>query len=83
MKQLKVKDVLNAIFAAKIKGDISLDELYELPVYIGNDAELNGVHTAWCINIVKENDVEDSFIIDMINEDYANVEFENMAVLIS
>ena len=44
MEQLKIKDLEKLI--EKLKKNYPLD-YQEIPVYIGNDDELNGIHTGW------------------------------------
>ena len=41
LKQLKMKDITNYIIKLKNEG-MSLEEINELPIYLGNDDELNG-----------------------------------------
>ena len=67
MEQLKLGEIL--AFAKSLKEDGMTDkEINALPVYIGDDDELNGVHCAWDTSILdaddKDEDVE--YIIDMI-----------------
>lgn len=77
MKQLTLGALLD--FAAKLRRtNISLEEFRSLPIYIGNDDELNGVHCAWDIGIVDTDDKdEDSvYLVEMINEDYGNIKLD-------
>ena len=81
--QLTIGDILNVVIELQTQG-MTLSEIKKLPVYIGNDDELNGIHTAWYINILDENDEGDSVdLIEMINEDHHNVEFKDKGILIS
>lgn len=81
--QLTVGDILNVVNGLKELG-IKLSEIKKMPVYIGNDDELNGIHTAWYINVLNENDEGDNAdLIEMINEDHHNIKFANNAFLIS
>lgn len=85
MKQLTFGNVLKFINELKKEG-IPLEEIYKLPIYIGNDDELNGIHCAWYTNIVDSNDTEDEdneYIVEMINEDRCNIKLEGKALLIS
>ena len=85
MKQLKFGDIM--AFAKKLqKEGMNLGEIYELPIYIGNDDELNGVHTAWYTNLVDSNDTQnedDVCTVELINEDGHNIKLEGKAILIS
>lgn len=84
MTQLKVKDLTNLIIKLK-NGGMTLNEINELPIYIGNDDELNGIHTAWFIEKIDKNtdDEDEQYLINMINEDSCNVELKGKAILIS
>ena len=84
MTQLKVKDLTNLIIRLKNNG-MTLNEINELPIYIGNDDELNGIHTAWFIEKIDKNtgDEDEQYLINMINEDSCNVELKGKAILIS
>lgn len=84
MNQLKIKDITKMIIALKNKG-MSLEEINELPIYIGNDDELNGIHCAWYCETVDKNstDEDEQYLIEMINEDSHCNELQGMGVLIS
>lgn len=61
-------------------------EKTKLPVYIGNDDELNGIHCAWCTDCVDANntDNEDNMgLVEMINGRMCNIKLEGKAILIS
>lgn len=83
MKQLQVKDILSLIQA--LGKDYSTEELLTLPVYIGDDDELNGVHCAWYAEMIdsKSTDLDQEFIIELINERAGNFPLEGKAILIS
>ena len=60
------------------------EEIKGLPVYIGNDQELNGIHTAGYRDLIEPSDPEYKEIIELINEDTTNcIELEGRAILIS
>lgn len=85
MKQLKVGDIMYFIKQLQKEG-IVLGEIMELPVYLGNDDELNGIHCAWYTNMVDANDKENEdnmYMVEMINEDRCNIKLESKAILIS
>jgi hypothetical protein len=82
MKQLKIGVILDIVNMLNEKG-MKLSEIKELPIYIGNDDELNGIHTAWFINVVDADDERDEDIIEMINEDHHNIKLNGKAILIS
>ena len=82
MKQLTLKAIMEVISQLKDEGYTS-KEIAEMPIYIGRDDELNGIHTAWYANIVKSDNEDDQYFIEMINEDHCNIKFGGMAILIS
>lgn len=81
MKQLTVKEIYD--FCLKLKG-MGYD-LSTLPVYIGNDDELNGIHCAWCLNKLDVNDKNEDtqWLINVINADTHCNELKDKGVLIS
>lgn len=82
MNQLKFGDIM--AFAKQLqKEGMVLGEIYELPIYLGNDDELNGIHCAWYTNLVDQNNTEDSDLVEMINEDRCNIKLNGKAILIS
>lgn len=82
MKQLKIGDIMAFVKELQKEG-MYLDEIYELPIYLGNDDELNGIHCAWYTNLVDANNPEDADFVEMINEDRCNIEIQGKAILIS
>ena len=80
--QLKMKDITNYIIKLKNEG-MSLEEINELPIYLGNDDELNGVHCGWYFKLIDSKDKEDDFVIDMINNDSLNIKLNGKGILIS
>lgn len=82
MAQLKFGDIM--AFAKQLqKEGMVLGEIYELPIYIGNDDELNGIHCAWYTNLVDTNNEDDADLVELINEDRCNIEIKDKAILIS
>lgn len=84
MAQLKLGQILD--YAKKLQNEgMALKEIKELPVYIGDDDELNGIHCGWYVEAIDaNNDDEDmQYIVDMINEDRGNYEITGKAILIS
>lgn len=82
MNQLKMGSVMRLISDLKTEG-MSLAEIAELPIYIGNDDELNGIHTAWYVEPLNPDDDEYEQFVQMINQDGCNVTINGKAVLIS
>ena len=84
MEQLQIGNIMAFVRELQKKG-MSLDEIYDLPIYIGNDDELNGIHCAWFTNLVDANDKtnEDNvYTVELINES-SNIKLEGKALLIS
>ena len=80
--QLTLGQILD--FAAQLRREgMPLEEFRALPVYLGNDDELNGIHCAWYTNMVDVNNPEDADFVEMINEDRCNIEIKGKAILIS
>ena len=82
MEQLKMGDILN-LAAALQKAGMSVKEIALLPVYIGNDDELNGIHCAWYAEPIDPNNEDDADLIELINEDYGNFKVKGKSILIS
>lgn len=84
MDQLTINDIL-ALCARLQRSGMTLEEIKALPIYLGNDDELNGIHTAWALDFVDSNNTtdEDEFLVEMINEDSHNIELNGKAILIS
>ncbi len=87
MQQLTMQDLKELIQdLEKMNIDLS-----KMQVYLGNDEELNGVHNAWNITLLDKNykgndkDIKEDmdYIIDMINQDYSNIELKDKGILIS
>lgn len=85
MKQLKIGDILN--FAAALNKDgMTVAEIAQLPVYIGDDDELNGIHCAWEVSYIDADDKSEDteYVLEMINDRSGNYTLEKgKAVLIS
>ena len=85
MKQLTLGDILE--FAEMLKKETFLTEedIKALPVYIGDDDELNGIHCGWNCSIVDADDECDADIVEMINERRGNYKLigRDSAILIS
>ena len=82
MKQLTLGAILK--FVSKLqKAGMSTKEIAALPVYLGRDDELNGIHTGWYVNLVDSDDEEDADFVELINEDRCNIEIKGKAILIS
>ena len=85
MKQLTFGDILEFAEILKKEKGLTEAEVKALPVYIGDDDELNGVHCGWNCSIVDADDEYDSYVVEMINERSGNYKLEgrDSAILIS
>ena len=86
MEQLTLGDILR--FVKELKDDgMTLKEIYDLPVYLGDNDELNGIHCGWYTNLVDADDTEDTNnmgFVELINESRCNHKLEKgKALLIS
>ena len=78
MGQLTLDKIFEVCMELKRKGE----DLSQYQVYLGDDDELNGIHTGWYVNVLStEKDDED--FIGLINEDRHNEEFRGKGILIS
>ena len=82
MKQLKLGEILCLVSNLKKEG-MTIKEITELPVYIGNDDELNGIHTAWYVQPIDPSKEDDADFVEHINEDHHNIEIKGKSILIS
>ena len=84
MNQLTMNDIL-ALCANLRANGMTMGEIRALPIYLGDDDELNGIHTGWALDFVDSNNTteDDSWMVDMINEDRNNIKLDGKAVVIS
>lgn len=84
MKQLTLGDILRYANSLQKEG-MTLKEIGELPIYIGDDDELNGIHCGWYVEVIDANDDNEDmeYLVEMINEDRGNYEITGKAILIS
>ena len=82
MKQLTVGDILRFVSELQ-KAGMGTKAIAELPVYLGRDDELNGIHTGWYVNLVDSDEEEDADYVELINEDRCNIKLDGKAILIS
>ena len=85
MAQLKLGHIFAFVKQLQEQG-MTMAEITALPIYIGDDDELNGIHCAWYTNLVDSNDTEDEdnvYTVEMINDTPHNIELNGKAILIS
>lgn len=82
MGQLKLGTILQ--LAANLqKSGMTIKEISELPVYLGRDDELNGIHTGWFAQLIDPNNENDADFVELIKEDRCNIEIKGKSILIS
>jgi hypothetical protein len=82
MEQLTVGDILKLVSQLQNMG-MSTKAIAKLPVYLGQDDELNGIHTGWYVNLIDSDEEEDENFVELINEDRCNIKLDGKAILIS
>lgn len=84
MDQLTMRDILGLCARLRAEG-MTMEEIKALPIYLGDDDELNGIHCGWALDIVDSNNTDEDnvYLVEMINEDRNNIELNGKAVLIS
>ena len=80
--QLTMGTILQLIKALQREG-MTAQEIAELPIYIGKDDELNGIHTGWYVQLIDPNNEDDADFIELIKEDCSNVAIKGKSILIS
>ena len=82
MKQLTLGDIMEFAWQLK-KSGMNDQEVKSLPIYLGEDDELNGIHTGWYLNLIDSEGDDDEGFVELINEDRHNIKLEGKAILIS
>lgn len=84
MDQLTINDILTLCARLRKRG-MTLDEIKALPIYLGDDDELNGIHCGWALDFVDSNNTteDDEWMVEMINERRGNIKLDGKAVVIS
>lgn len=85
MEQLTIGDLV-ALVQRLMKQGMTMQEICALPIYLGDDDELNGIHCGWALDVVDANDTENDnlYLVKLINEDRGNIKLEKgKAILIS
>lgn len=84
MEQLKIKDILDLVLRLE-KSGMSLTNIRELPIYLGDDDELNGIHNGWGINLIdsEDDDEYNAYLIELINKNYGTTQLKGKGILIS
>lgn len=80
MEQLKVKEFLLMLEEAKKQYG---EKVLDMPIYIGDDDELNGIHCAWGCDVLSKDEPDSKWLIEMIDERAGNKPFKKNGILIS
>ena len=85
MKKLTLGDILEFAEILRKERGLTEAEIKKLPVYIGDDDELNGIHCGWNCSIIDADDEYDADFVEMINERRGNYPLtgRDSAILIS
>ena len=82
MGQLTLGQIIEVVHNL-MKDGMTMGDICALPIYLGNDDELNGIHCGWYTNVVDPSNPEDADLVEMINEDGCNIEIKGKVILIS
>lgn len=82
MEQLTLGDILD-IAKALTENGMTEEEMRDTPIYIGDDEELNGIHTAWYKDIIDSEDPNCKYYIELIEDSSYGTELNGKAILIS
>lgn len=83
MDNLTVGTILKRIKELKKEKGLTDKQISEIPVFIGDDDELNGIHTAWYAQGIEKSNPDDSEFFSMIGDRSGNVEPAKLSFLIS
>jgi hypothetical protein len=72
MRQLTIGDVIELAKVLMHERGMTLEDVKALPIYIGDDDELNGIHCGYDVRIIDADDEEDEDYVEMINERRGN-----------
>ena len=81
-EQLTIGDIL-AVITDLEKSGLSIKEISGIPVYLGDDDELNGIHCRWYADLVDPSDDESKRYVELINESRNNIPIKGKALLLS
>lgn len=84
MKQLTINDIFDYVNKLTKKG-MNFKDIMALPIYLGNDDELNAIHNGWCIDLLDRNDKSEdmTYMLELIDSSWGNTEVKDKGILIS
>ena len=83
MEQLKVIDIFNMVGRLQREKKMNWQDIMNLPIYLGNDDELNGIHNGWFCDLIDKNNKGDNSVIELIKENYGTTDIKDKGILIS
>jgi hypothetical protein len=85
MKQLTLGDILLLKERIEKGTKLSAAEIAALPIYLGDDDELNGIHGGWYCDYVTDKQLtdDDKYMIELITDNRCNPKFNHKAIIIS
>lgn len=83
MDNLTVGDILMKVKKLKKEKGLTDKQISEIPVFIGDDDELNGIHTAWYAQGIEKSSPDDTEFFSIIGDSSGNIEPANLSFLIS
>ena len=81
MNQLKLRNIYELI--VKLQQNMTLNEILDLPIYLGDDDELNGIHNGWYVQVIESKLEDDRDIVELINSNYGTTTLKDRGILIS
>lgn len=82
-KQLTVGDILRLIAKKKAILGLTDEEVNKIPIYVSDDDELNGIHTAYNAIVITTDDEDCEDLIQLIEDNCLNKKVEGLSILIT
>lgn len=80
MRQLIIGELMRDIEKIKASEGLTDEQIKNMPIYLGDDEELNGVHDAMFCDYISEANED---YLELIEDNCTNSKFEGRALLIS
>ena len=81
MNQLKLRNIYELI--VKLQQNMTLNEILDLPIYLGDDDELNGIHNGWYVQVIESKLEDDKDIVELINSNHGTTTLKDRGILIN
>ena len=82
MKNITMGDIMDLAEYLKSEG-MKEKDIQKMPVYLGDDEELNGIHTAYFVQMLDAKNPDDEDYAELLNESGHNIYLDGKAILIS